>query len=57
MQIFKPKKKKKKNSSWVVYLTFIIAPTAYLGSWAFVVLVIAARFMVYQCPFLLEVLT
>jgi hypothetical protein len=37
--------------------TSTIAPVAYIGSWALVDLVIAFRFMVYQCPFLLEVLT
>jgi hypothetical protein len=38
-------------------LTSTIAPVAYLGSWALIDSVIAFRFMVDQCPFLLEVLT
>jgi hypothetical protein len=33
-----------------------ITPTTYLGSWAFVILIIATRFMNDQCPFLLEAL-
>jgi hypothetical protein len=33
-----------------------ITPTTYLGSWAFVIPIIATRFMVDQCPFLLEAL-
>jgi hypothetical protein len=37
--------------------TATIAPIAYLRSWAFVASIIAARFMVDQCPFLLEALT
>jgi hypothetical protein len=37
--------------------TSIIAPIAYLRSWALVALVITARFMVDQHPFLLEALT
>ncbi len=37
-------------------LTSTITLVTYLGSWAFVVLVIVARFMVYQHPFLLEAL-
>jgi len=36
--------------------TSTIAPTTYLGSWAFVTLIIVARLMVDQCPFLLEAL-
>jgi hypothetical protein len=32
------------------------APTTYLKAWAFVVSIITARFMVNQCPFLLEAL-
>jgi hypothetical protein len=38
-------------------LTSIIAPISYLGNWAFVVLVIFAKFMIDQRPFLLEALT
>ncbi len=34
-----------------------IAPLTYLRSWAFVASIIATRFMVDQCPFLLEALT
>jgi hypothetical protein len=37
-------------------LTSIIAPTTYLGNCAFVISTIFARFMVDQCPFLLEAL-
>jgi hypothetical protein len=37
--------------------TSTIALTTYLGSWALVISVIAIRFMVDQCPFLLEALT
>jgi hypothetical protein len=37
-------------------LTSIIAPTTYLGNRAFVISTIFARFMVDQCPFLLEAL-
>ncbi len=37
-------------------LTFTIALTTYLGSWALVALIIIARFMVDQHPFLLEAL-
>jgi hypothetical protein len=36
--------------------TSTISPTAYLGSWALVALVIIVRFMVNQRPFLLEAL-
>jgi hypothetical protein len=35
-------------------LTSIIALIAYLGSWAFVISIIAAKFMVDQHPFFLE---
>ncbi len=38
-------------------LTSTIAPTTYLGSWALIVPVITTRFMVDQCPFLLEIST
>ncbi len=38
-------------------LASIITPTSYLGSWVLVALVITTRFMVDQCPFLLEALT
>jgi hypothetical protein len=38
-------------------LTSTIAQVVYLGSWALVALVIIIRFMVDQCPFLLEALT
>ncbi len=38
-------------------LTSTMAQVAYLGNWAFVVLVIAIRYMVDQRPFLLEALT
>jgi hypothetical protein len=38
-------------------LTSTIAPIAYLRNWALITIVIAIRFMVDQCPFLLEVLT
>ncbi len=37
--------------------TSTIAPTTYLESWALVGLVIAVRFMVDHCPFLLKALT
>jgi hypothetical protein len=37
-------------------LTSIITPTTYLRNWAFVISIIFARFMVDQCPFLLEAL-
>jgi hypothetical protein len=37
--------------------TSTIALTIYLGSWALIILVIAIRFMVDQCPFLLKGLT
>jgi hypothetical protein len=37
--------------------TATIAPTAYLRSWALVASIITTRFMVDQCPFLLEALT
>jgi hypothetical protein len=37
-------------------LTSIIAPIVYLGNWTFVISTIFARFMVDQCPFLLEAL-
>jgi hypothetical protein len=37
--------------------TSTITPTTYLKSWALVVLIIIARFMIDQCPFLLEALT
>jgi hypothetical protein len=33
--------------------TSTIAPTTYLGNWAFVISVVIARFMLDQCPFLL----
>jgi hypothetical protein len=33
-----------------------ITLTAYLGSWAFVISIIVVRFMVDQCPFLIEAL-
>jgi hypothetical protein len=36
--------------------TSTIAPTTYLKSWALVISIIIARFMVNQCPFLVEVL-
>jgi hypothetical protein len=36
--------------------TSTIAPTTYLKSWALVVSIIVARFMVNQCPFLVEAL-
>jgi hypothetical protein len=36
--------------------TTTIVPTTYLGSWAFVTSIIAARFMIDQCLFLLEAL-
>jgi hypothetical protein len=35
-------------------LTSTITPTTYLRNWAVVAPVIAIRFMVNQCPFLLE---
>jgi hypothetical protein len=35
---------------------FTIVQTTYLGSWAFVTLIIVDMFMVNQCPFLLETL-
>jgi hypothetical protein len=38
-------------------LIVTIAPIAYFGSWAFVVSIIAIRFMVDQHPFFLEALT
>jgi hypothetical protein len=38
-------------------LTSTIAPTTYLRSWAFVVLLIVARFMVNQHHFFLKALT
>ncbi len=38
-------------------LTSTIAPIAYLRNWALITVVIVIRFMVDQCPFLLEVLT
>ncbi len=37
--------------------TSTITPTNYLGSWAFVASIIAIRFMVDQCPFIIEALT
>jgi hypothetical protein len=37
-------------------LTSTITPTTYLNSWAFVVSIIATRFMVDQCHFFLEAL-
>jgi hypothetical protein len=37
--------------------TLTITPTTYLGSWAFVISIIAIRFMVDQRPFLLKFLT
>jgi hypothetical protein len=36
--------------------TSTIAPIAYLGNWAFVVLIIVVWFMINPCPFLLEAL-
>jgi len=36
--------------------TSTITPTTYLKSWALVVSIIIARFMIDQCPFLLEAL-
>jgi len=36
--------------------TSTIAPTTYLGSWAFIVSIIVVRFMVDQCPFFLQTL-
>jgi hypothetical protein len=39
-----------------VISTSTIAPIAYLGNWALVVLIIAIKFMVEQRPFLLETL-
>jgi hypothetical protein len=38
-------------------LTATIAPSTYLGNWALVTSIIATRFMVDQCHFLLEALT
>ncbi len=37
-------------------LTSTIAPINYLGSWAFIVSIIAIKFMVNQNPFILEAL-
>jgi len=39
-----------------IILTSTIAPIAYLESWAIVISIITARFMVDQCPFLFEAL-
>jgi hypothetical protein len=36
--------------------TSTITPTTYLKSWALVVSIIIARFMIDQCPFLFEAL-
>jgi hypothetical protein len=44
------------NGFELILMTVII-PTTYLRSWALVVSIIVDRFMVYQCPFLLEALT
>jgi hypothetical protein len=37
--------------------TSTIIPTTYLRNWAFVISIVVARFMVDQCPFILEALT
>jgi hypothetical protein len=36
--------------------TSTIAPTTYLGNWAFITSIIATKFMVDQCPFIFETL-